>query len=209
MFYGLWKFSLLNYQSILRPSTIPRKKRTEEKGGGGSLIHQGIRMKAWPPEFLGNGRVCSPPKAREWLPFPGGLEALKLEAKRMLGKGSWGLLWAPAPMTRSSSAGWWSWRAGKQARWLQISTVSVCLVQTKKTEQPGSFYQPNWTAKQPKRKKQIAAQVFSLNNHSKQFQKLLFLRSPLELGWGCRGSAEPLDLPVANVMVVVKWTSIY
>lgn len=46
MFYGLWKFSLLNYQSILWSSTIPRKRGTEEKGGGGSLIHQGIQMKA-------------------------------------------------------------------------------------------------------------------------------------------------------------------
>lgn len=46
MFYGLWKFSLLNYQSILWSSTVPRKRRTEEKGGGGSLIHQGVQMKA-------------------------------------------------------------------------------------------------------------------------------------------------------------------
>lgn len=42
MFYGLWKFPLLNYQSILWASTICRKK----KGGGASQIPVGIRMEA-------------------------------------------------------------------------------------------------------------------------------------------------------------------
>lgn len=51
-FYELWKFSLLNYQSILQPSTISRKIRTEQRDGGG------IRMKAWPPELPGNRSGC-------------------------------------------------------------------------------------------------------------------------------------------------------
>lgn len=159
MFYGLWKFSLLNYQSILWPSTIPRKKRTEEKGGGGSLICQGIRMKAWPPELLGNGRASQSKRVTALSRRAGGFEIGSQEATAVVicvaqahqarnnapSAAPWSserVLRAPAPTTGSFSAGWWSQRAGKQAGWLQITTVSVCRAQTKETEQPSFFISP-------------------------------------------------------------------
>lgn len=163
MFYGLWKFSLLNYQSILWPSTIPRKKRREEKGGGGSLICQGIRMKAWPPELPGNGRASQSKRETALSRRAGGFEIGSQEATAVvicvaqacqahrqcaqcssleLREGGQGLLRAPAPTTGSFSAGWWSQRAGKQAGWLQITTASVHLAQTKETEQPSFFISP-------------------------------------------------------------------
>lgn len=143
MFYGLWKFSLLNYQSILWSSTVPRKRGTEEKDGGGSLIH---KAPGWKPDLQSSWGMVEfvSPKARECLPFcrrAGGFEIGSQHPTAVVICVVWAchaLDNAPNPAPRClervvkaccdySSHNrqilwWWSWTAQKQAWWLQFTS---------------------------------------------------------------------------------------
>lgn len=231
MFYGLWKFSLLNYQSILWPSTIPGKEGQKRKVGEAAWS---VKASGWKPDLQsswGMVEFASLPKQESDCPFqecwrlwnwkPRGNSCSHLRGTGMsclrwctkhgssvLGEGGQGLLWALAPTTGSSSAGWWSWRAGKQAWWLQITTVSVRLAQTNETEGPG-FFVSLTELLSTEEEKAIYRPSFFLKQPQQTIPKGIISSWPLWTGLRLQRPAEPLDPPVANVMVVEKWTKLY
>lgn len=205
---GCGNFPCLIIKAFLWPSTITRKRRTDEKAGGGSLIHQGIRMKAWPPELPWNGReFVSHPKQEydcpsqegwrlwNWKPSNSScshLHGMGMSCPRrcgkhgspVLGEGGWGLLWVPAPTTGISR---WVMVTGGRKR--STNHHGVCLPGADQGNRAAClFYQPGRTARHWRGTSDLQL-TFPLNNYNKPFQNAPFLHSPHEVGWGCRGSA--------------------
>lgn len=190
IFYGLWKFSLLNYQSILWSSTVPRKRGTEEKGGRGSLIHQGSRMKAWPPELLGNGRACLSQSSRvpalpqeglrlwNWKPASNswshlcGMSMLcprqcPKSSSSVFGEGAQGLLWLQLPQQAASPVG----MVTESRKTSMVDGIHQCLLSWCRPRKM-AFLISLTELISTEEEKPINNLSFSLNTHDKQLQKV-------------------------------------
>lgn len=174
---GCGNFPCLIIKAFYGLLQSPGKKGQKRKVGEAVWS---VKASGWKPDLQSSWGMVEPPKARVTALSrrAGGFEIGSQEATAVVicvaqacqawdnapSAAPWSserVLRAPAPTTGSFSAGWWSQRAGKQAGWLQVTTASVRLAQTKETEQPSFFISPTELLG-PEEEKAIYSSIFFL-----------------------------------------------